>query len=53
MSNIDNPPAGLVKRLAAIAYDGLLAVAVAMGVVLLPASVLITFSSVTPPAKRK
>jgi len=44
MSNIDNPPASVAKRLAAIVYDGLLALAMAMGLVLLPASLLITFA---------
>jgi uncharacterized RDD family membrane protein YckC len=44
MSNIDNPPAGVRRRLAAILYDALLAVAIVMGLVLLPASILITFA---------
>jgi uncharacterized RDD family membrane protein YckC len=44
MSNIDNPPAGIPKRLAAMLYDALLSLAIAMGLVLLPASVLITFA---------
>jgi uncharacterized RDD family membrane protein YckC len=44
MSNIDNPPAGIAKRLAAIVYDALLALAIAMGLVLLPSSILITFA---------
>jgi uncharacterized RDD family membrane protein YckC len=44
MSNIDTLPASLFKRLAAIVYDALLALAMAMGLVLLPASILITFA---------
>lgn len=48
MSNIDNPSASLVKRFAAMIYDGLLAVAMGMGLVLLPASLLITFAHLDP-----
>ena len=44
MSNFNNPPAGIPRRLAAMLYDALLATAFAMAVVLLPASLLITFA---------